>query len=263
MVRIIVSLISTRSSSNPSVEIVREPEDSPEDIVRGDDVIVYSLASAVPDRVKGILISKFDVSDKEAVIVKFSEEFSSIDSELNSKLTVGGLSPSISVILTELLSSMEALVGVWVISVILSSFSSEESSLDVIVIEPVVSPAETVISGLITCFCILWFSVSVIYTLLSDPIKALCGLFNWFTLFPPPPSPAIISPSLAPGVHLTTLLLYESTIIKLFSESKLMPCGLPVWLRFPPLSPFPPATNTPAVESGAHFVTLWLCNCAT
>ena len=201
MVKIIVSLTSTRSSSNPFVDIVITPDVSPALITSGDDVIVYSLVSAVPERVYGIVISRFEVSETFAVIFKLSEEFSVIVSELNSKLTVGGLSPSTRFILIEFVTLLDALDAVWGISVIDSSFSSEESSLDVIVIDPVVSPADTVISGFETYLWILWFSASAIYTLLSVPTNAAWGLFNWFIFDPFPLPPAIISPSLAPGVQ--------------------------------------------------------------
>ena len=80
------SFVSTSSSSIFLVEIVIVPDVSPELITIGLSEIEYSSLSAVPDKVNGIEISRFEVSEMVAVIVKSFSEFSVIDSELRLKI---------------------------------------------------------------------------------------------------------------------------------------------------------------------------------
>ena len=78
--------------------MVIEPDDLPADIVIGLSDIVYSVSLvAVPETVNGIEISLPDILETVAVNVTSLDEFSSISSELNAKLTVGGSSSSVTV----------------------------------------------------------------------------------------------------------------------------------------------------------------------
>ena len=148
------SFVSTSSSSIFLVEIVIVPDVSPELITIGLSEIEYSSLSAVPDKVNGIEISRFEVSEMVAVIVKSFSEFSVIVSELRLKIISGGLSPSTIVILISsliLLFAFNVLTG---LKVIVSSFSSDESRIAFIVISDDVSPAGITISGFSLTFCI-------------------------------------------------------------------------------------------------------------
>ena len=86
-----------------------------------------------------------------AVNVTSVDEFSSISSELNTKLTVGGSSSSVIVIVIGSVFVLVAFIGVRGVKMSVSSPSSELSETAVIVYVPVVSPASTTISGDI-CF---------------------------------------------------------------------------------------------------------------
>mgnify|MGYP006218205341 FL=1 len=148
MVTIIVSFSSTSESSLPFVDIVIEPEDLPADIVIGLSDIVYSVSLvAVPETVNGIEISLPDILETVAVNVTSLDEFSSISSELNAKLTVGGSSSSVIVIVIASVFVLVAFTGVCGVKISVSSSSSELSETAVIVNVPVVSPASTTISG--------------------------------------------------------------------------------------------------------------------
>ena len=84
------------------------------------------------------------------------EEFSSILSALNAKVTDGGSSSSVIVIVEASEIVLIALVGeVLGVTIIVSSASSVASSIPVNVMVPVVAPAAMVISGLRLNFLIL------------------------------------------------------------------------------------------------------------
>ena len=102
---------------------------------------------AVPETVNGIDTSLPDTFDTVAVNVTSVDEFSSISSELNAKLTVGGSSSSVIVIVMGSVFVLVAFTGVWGVKMSVSSSSSELSETAVIVNVPLVSPASTTISG--------------------------------------------------------------------------------------------------------------------
>ena len=113
IVIIIVSFSSTSVSSLPFVDMVIEPDDLPADIVIGLSDIVYSVSLvAVPETVNGIDTSLPDTFDTVAVNLTSVDEFSSISSELNAKLTVGGSSSSVIVIVIGSVFVLVAFTGV-------------------------------------------------------------------------------------------------------------------------------------------------------
>ena len=135
-VSIIVSRGSTSLSSLPFEDIVTVPVVEPAAIVIGLAEMVYSsVIVAVPLIVKGIETSCSLACDKVAVKVISVEEFSSILSALSAKVTTGGSSSSVMVIVDSVEIELVALVGeVLGVTIIVSPASSIESSIPVNVI---------------------------------------------------------------------------------------------------------------------------------
>ena len=96
----IVSIISTKSSSSPAVEINICPSYFPGSIIIEDDEIVNSsLITAVPSISKGIWISFPDMTGIDAVNLTSDDEFSKILWESRANDTSGGSLRSVIVIL--------------------------------------------------------------------------------------------------------------------------------------------------------------------
>ena len=94
----IVSIISTLLSSSPSFAIIIWPDDSPALIIKGEDVIVYSESTvAVPDVVKGIVISLSEILSSFTVIMTESSNSSYKFCLLDSKVKLDGSSLSVNV----------------------------------------------------------------------------------------------------------------------------------------------------------------------
>ena len=102
--------------------------------------------------------------DKVAVKVTSVEEFSSILSELSAKVTEGGSSLSVMVIVEAVEIELVALVGeVLGVTIMVSLASSVVSLTPVNVMVPVVEPAAIVTSGFITIFWTRWLLWSTTY----------------------------------------------------------------------------------------------------
>ena len=144
IVKMMVSNTSTSSSS--TAVIVTLAESDPAGITISDALTEYSSDEAVPDSVRGTVISNPETGSAVAVRVTESEPSDTVSDE-NAKVTDDG--SLISVIVTEIseLSDNVAFIGVPGVKIKVSSASSNVSSTPVKVIVPVVEPAGILISG--------------------------------------------------------------------------------------------------------------------
>ena len=108
---------------------------------------MYSSELAVPDNVNGIVMSTPETGSAVAVNVTVDDEFSSIESEDNAKVTAAASSLSVMVTVSAELSVKVPLVGVPGVIIIVSSASSLLSSTEVKVTVPVVDPEGILIWG--------------------------------------------------------------------------------------------------------------------
>ena len=145
--KIIVSITSTSSSSKPLVDIVTLAVDEPAGITISVPLTVYSSELAVPDNVNGIVMSTPETGSAVAVNVTVDDEFSSIESEDNAKVTAAASSLSVMVTVSAELSVKVPLVGVPGVIIIVSSSSSLLSLIKLNVIVPVVALNGILITG--------------------------------------------------------------------------------------------------------------------
>ena len=157
-VSIIVSLTSISVSSKSLVEIVINPDFSPDGIIIESLLTVYSsFISAVPEKVRGIDTSSPETLSSSAVKIISVSEFSIISYDDDEKLTFGASSLSIMVRVNSSDDVAFKFMNLFGLIIKLSEDSFDESSRVLIVTDPVVSPAFISISTFTILEIILWF----------------------------------------------------------------------------------------------------------
>ena len=176
-------------------------------------------------------------------LFKTLEEFSSILSALKAKVTAGGSSSSVMVIVKLSEDSNIALTGSDEPTIIVSSSSSLTSWTPVRVNVPVLEPAKISIWFTLETFCTLSFPLSI--TKISPEIFFLIHQIPSYWLSSVPvPVPEITVPSTFPNCHFKILSSFAPNIKS------------PFFTKF--VDPKPVATTIPSEAWGVHFTTLLL-----